>query len=226
MYIYEKLIKYIHIDWLPFIEDNKDHLISIINILNKMTDTIYPKQRDIFRALYYYGPKDIKLVILGQDPYINEENNIPQAMGLSFSVPESHKKIPPSLKNIFKEINNCYPDFIFKNGSLERWAKEEKILLLNSSLTVFKGNSNSHSHLWTTFTDKLIKWLDEQNKDCLYLLMGNYAKNKLKYISNHDNIFYTVHPSPLSAYNGFFGSNVFKKINDHLEEHHIIPIKW
>ncbi len=226
MYTYEELTSKIHKEWLPFFEENKDHLNNIIGLLNKMTNTIYPNEQDIFKAFYYYGPKDIKLIILGQDPYINEEDNIPQAMGLSFSVPESHTKIPPSLKNIFKEINNCYPEFIFKNGSLERWAKEEKILLLNSSLTVFKGNSNSHSHLWTGFTDKLIKWLDEQNENCLYLLMGNYAKNKSKYISNHNNIFFTVHPSPLSAYNGFFGSNVFKKINDHLEENNITPIKW
>jgi uracil-DNA glycosylase len=224
MYTYENLTENIHNDWLPFFEENKDHLMGIINILNKMTLKIYPNYIDIFRALYYHGPKDIKLLLLGQDPYISEENNIPQAMGLSFSVPPSHKKIPPSLKNIFKEIKNNYPDFTFENGSLERWAKEEKILLLNSSLTVFNGSSNSHSHLWPGFTDKLIKWFNEQNNNCVFLLMGNYAKNKSKYITNK--IFSTVHPSPLSAHKGFFGCGVFKNINDYLDEHNIIPIKW
>ncbi len=223
MYTYEKLTENIHAGWLPFFEENNNNLMSIIEILNKMENKIYPNEEDIFRALYYHGPTDIKLLLLGQDPYINEEHNKPQATGLSFSVPDTHK-IPPSLKNIFKEIKNSYPDFTFKNGSLERWAKEEKILLLNSSLTVFKGNSNSHSHLWNNFTDKLIKWLNEKNKDCIFLLMGNYAKNKSKYITNK--IFFTVHPSPLSAYNGFFGCNVFKNINDYLIEHNITPIKW
>ena len=130
-------------DWLPFFDKFKTELEKILDTLSKSDKVIYPQQKDIFKSLFYHPPQDIKLCIIGQDPYIGEENGIPQAMGLSFSVPATHKKIPPSLKNIFKEIKNCYPEYkIPIHGSLERWAKDEKILLLNSALTVF-------IHLWT-----------------------------------------------------------------------------
>ena len=226
-YNYDNIVDGIHIDWMPFFESHKTELIVILDKLNELskTQTIYPRRSDIFRALYYYGPKDIKLTILAQDPYINEESNKPQAMGLCFSVPRCHKKIPPSLQNIRKEIKNCYPDYkIPSHGLLKRWARKEKILLLNSSLTVCKGKSNSHAYLWTEFTDKLIEWFSKETKSA-FLLMGSYAINKSKFINN-SKIFCTVHPSPLSAHNGFFGCNVFKKINDYLEENNIDKIKW
>jgi uracil-DNA glycosylase len=236
MYTYEKVTNRIHPDWMPFFEINKDELISILNKINNEIESniiIYPRQKDLFRALYYHSPNDIKLIILGQDPYINEENNIPQAMGLCFSVPRSisenrSNKIPPSLKNIYKEINNSYPDYNIPNhGLLKKWARKEKILLLNSSLTVIKGKSNSHANLWITFTDKLIKWFQDINNNSIFLLMGNFAKNKQKIIDNSKHkIFITVHPSPLSAYNGFFGCNVFKLINDCLIQNNKEPIKW
>ena len=236
MYTYEKVTNRIHPDWMPFFEINKDELISILNKINneiELNTIIYPRQKDLFRALYYYSPNDIKLTILGQDPYINEENNIPQAMGLCFSVPRSisenrSNKIPPSLKNIYKEIKNSYPDYNIPNhGLLKKWARKEKVLLLNSSLTVIKGKSNSHAHLWIIFTDKLIKWFQDINKNSIFLLMGNFAKNKQQIIdeSKHK-IFITIHPSPLSAYNGFFGCNVFKLINDCLIQNNKEPIKW
>jgi uracil-DNA glycosylase len=232
LYNYYYITKRIHPGWLPFFEENKEHLINIIEKLNelKKQDKIYPNKKDIFRALYYHPPEDIKLVIIGQDPYINEENNTPQAMGLCFSVPRKHKKIPPSLQNIRKEIKNCYLNqgvnyIIPKHGLLKKWARKEKMLLLNSSLTVCKGKSNSHAYLWTDFTDKLIEWFSNKNKTSCFLLMGNYAKSKEKYISNHK-IFNTAHPSPLSAHNGFFNSNVFRLINDYLEEQNIDTINW
>ncbi len=227
MYSYDEITARIHIDWMPFFEANKSELINILVKLNELskTETIYPRQRDIFRAFYYHSPADIKLTIIAQDPYINEESNKPQAMGLCFSVPRVHTKIPPSLQNIRKEIKNCYPDYIIPNhGLLKKWARKEKILLLNSSLTVCKGKSNSHAHLWTKFTDKLIKWF-VNNSNSTFLLMGNFAIEKAKFIENNK-IFTTVHPSPLSAHNGFFGCGVFKKINDYLEENNIDVIKW
>ena len=107
-YEYNYITNSIHKDWMPFFESNKDELIIILDKLNELskTEIIYPRKSDIFRALYYYSPNDIKLTIIAQDPYINEESNKPQAMGLCFSVPRVHKKIPPSLKNIRKEIKN------------------------------------------------------------------------------------------------------------------------
>jgi uracil-DNA glycosylase len=226
MYTFENITKRIKSEWMPFFNDNKEHLDNILIELNNC-DKIYPNKKDIFRALYYHNPKDITLLILGQDPYISEENNIPQAMGLSFSVPKSHK-IPPSLVNIFKEIKSCYPNYIIpKHGFLKRWALTENILLLNSALTVLPKKSNSHSSLWQDFTDKLIKWFQDNNDNCIFLLMGNFAKNKSKLIdSNKHKIFTTIHPSPLSAYNGFFGCNIFKEINVYLLSINKKEINW
>ncbi len=225
MITYEYITKRINPGWMPFFEENKQELLNIIDKLNelKKIDKIYPNKKDIFRALYYHSPQDIKLTIIAQDPYINEECNTPQAMGLCFSVPKKHKKIPPSLKNIFKEIKNSYPDYnIPSHGLLKRWARKEKMLLLNSSLTVFKGKSNSHAYLWISFTDKLIKWLSNINENCVFLLMGSYAKNKIEFIdTTKHKIFTTVHPSPLSAHNGFFGCNVFKNINEYFIKNNI-----
>jgi uracil-DNA glycosylase len=231
-YDYNKLTKRIHTDWMPFFDNNKDELINILDKLNEMDNIIYPKKQDIFRAFYYHSPQDIKLTIIAQDPYINEYNGVPQAMGLCFSVPrsisENNKNIPPSLKNIRKEIKNCYPDYNIPNhGLLKKWARKQKILLLNSSLTVFKGKSNSHAYLWTEFTDKLIEWFSNINPHCVFLLMGSFAKNKQELIDTKKHkTFITVHPSPLSAHNGFFGCGVFKQINDYYESKNIDIIKW
>lgn len=227
-YNYDDIIDSIHEDWIPFFEQNKDELILILDKINSMDEKIYPREKDLFRALKYHSPKDIKLFLLGQDPYINEENGLPQAMGLSFSVPKKHKKIPPSLQNIFKEIKNCYPDYQIPNhGLLKRWSRKENILLLNSALTVVAGKSNSHANYWSGFTDKLIKWFSEQNDKCVFLLMGRFAQNKKLLIDkNKHKIFETIHPSPLSANNGFFGCKVFKSINDYLQESNIEPINW
>jgi len=218
----------IHNDWKEFINNN--NINTILNNIDN-NETIYPNKNDILKSLKYFSPKETKLVILGQDPYIGFEiiNNIkiPQACGLAFSVPKEHKKIPPSLKNIFKEIKNSYPDYnIPNNGCLERWYLEEKILLLNCSLTVIEGKSNSHAKYWLDFTNKLIKYISEINDSTIFLLMGNYAIQKENLINNKHKIFKTVHPSPLSAYNGFFGCNVFKQINDYLIENNKLPINW
>lgn len=227
-YQYENVVKKIHPEWLPFFTEHEKDLTNILESVNKINTIIYPNEKDLFRALFYHSPNDIKILIIGQDPYISEENGIPQAMGLSFSVPKTHKKIPPSLKNIFKEIKNCYPDYnIPIHGSLERWVNDERILLLNSALTVSAGKSNSQASIWTNFTDKLINWFQEKNTGCIFLLMGAFAQKKANFIDTKKHkIFSTIHPSPLSAYNGFFGCNVFKKINEYLETTNQEPINW
>jgi uracil-DNA glycosylase len=214
---YNEIIKDVNKEWLPFFDTFKNELQKILTELNKYKDrVIYPQPKDIFKSLFYHPPSDIKICIIGQDPYIGEEDGIPQAVGLSFSVPATHKKIPPSLKNIFKEIKNCFPEYeIPENGSLERWAKEEKMLLLNAALTVFAKESNSHAKLWTDFANELIKWFSEKNPGCIFLLMGKFAQSKKIFIDDKHKIFNTIHPSPLSAHAGFFGCNVFKEINDY-----------
>jgi uracil-DNA glycosylase len=202
---YDSVIKRVHPEWLDFFESNKKELIVILNQVNqdsKDGKIVFPLPKDLLRTLYYFSPKDTKLVLLGQDPYINSEicsdKKVPQACGMSFGVPKAHKKIPPSLKNIFKEIKNCYPDYTIPNyGFLKRWIKQEKILLLNSALTVIESKSNSHQHLWTNFTDKLIKYISDTSQNTVFLLMGNFAIGKSKLIdTNKHKIFTTVHPSP------------------------------
>lgn len=225
------IISKVHKGWLPFFEENKEELDKIFETIN-FNDNIFPRKENIFKTLFYFPPEDIKLFIIGQDPYIGyeimNEAKIPQACGLAFSVPKSHKKIPPSLKNIFKEIKNCYPDYeIPKHGSLKRWVKKEKILLLNASLTVIEGKSNSHAELWKNFTDKLIKFISDNNKKTIFLLMGNFAINKKYLIDNKKHkIFTTVHPSPLSANRGFVGCKIFKEINDYLIQNNQELINW
>lgn len=228
----DDLLVNINPGWKTFFDNNMKELEDIITSVKKSNKDIFPNEHFIFRTLFYFPPEETKLVILGQDPYIGYEMidgvKIPQACGLSFSVPKKHKLIPPSLKNIFKEIKNCYPDYSIPiNGSLIRWVKKEKILLLNSSLTVKEGESNSHQQLWQSFTDKLIQYIDMKSEHCVFLLMGNHAINKGKLInSDKHKIFTTVHPSPLSASRGFFGSMIFKKINDYLESKKINLINW
>ena len=152
---------------------------------------------------------DIKIVLLGQDPY----HGLNQANGLSFSV-QNEIKIPPSLKNIFKELKLEFPerDYKFTNGNLEKWFEREKIFLLNSSLTVEKGKPASHIKYWVKFTDDVIKYISLHNDKCIFLLLGNYAKSKSNLILNKDNIISAPHPSPLAR--GFIGSNVFKQIEE------------
>jgi uracil-DNA glycosylase len=213
MLTYENIIKNINSEWIVFFENNKDELKYIIEQLKD--EIYYPLDENIFKSLKYMSVKDIKLVILGQDPYINKD----QATGLAFSV-SKHCKIPPSLKNIFKEIKNNYSNYeIPNNGCLERWSEKEHILLLNCILTVKPGKSNSHKKLWINFTNKLIQFINDYNDNTIFLLMGNFAINKSNLIDcNKHKIFTTSHPSPLSANKGFLGSNIFKLINNYLEE--------
>jgi len=167
---------------------------------------VYPPKDLVFRV-FKMDVKEINIVLLGQDPYHGPN----QAHGLSFSVPDS-EKVPPSLKNIFKELKLEFPErnYDFKSGNLEQWFTREKIFLLNSSLTVQKGKPGSDMFIWEEFTDEVIKFISEQNENCVFLLLGNYAKTKSRFIKNKSKIVTEVHPSPLAR--GFVGSNVFKRV--------------
>jgi uracil-DNA glycosylase len=200
----------IHASWSPLFDKYKN--ITTSTLTSTPNDTpitnIFPPPELVFRV-FSMNVKDIKIVLLGQDPYHNPE----QAHGLSFSVP-SHIPIPPSLKNIYKEIKSEYPDrnYNFTHGNLEKWFNTEKIFLLNASLTVIQNKPGSHIKLWEKFTNDVIKFISENNENAIFLLLGNFAKAKEIYITNKANIILGTHPSPLSASNGFFGSNIFKKV--------------
>lgn len=201
----------IHYSWYAIFLKNKKRLYKIYQIIS--TDIFYPSENDIFKV-FQMPINEIKLLILSQDPYIKEN----QATGLAFSVPSNHK-IPPSLQNIFKEINIEYNNkYKFIHGDLTKWFEKEKIFLLNSSLTVIPNKSGSHMKLWEKFTDNIIKYINKNNQNVIYLLLGNFAKSKSKYITNTNNIVFGIHPSPLSCYQGFFNSNIFIKVNNLLED--------
>jgi len=211
--------------WTKFFLDNKNNIEKTLQTLDYQHKNILPPKNQIFRAFTYFDISECKLVILGQDPYPGSDGRIYYAEGLSFSVNPNITKLPASLKNIFKELKTSYPDFTYQNGSLERWSKDEKIMLLNSSLTVLEGKPNSHANRWKDITDKVIQELDDKS-NCIFLLMGNNAIDKSKLIKNKDRIITCVHPSPLSAHRGFFGSNVFKKVNEKLKEFGEKEINW
>lgn len=182
---------------------------------------VYPPYKDIFNALRYIDYDEVKVVILGQDPYHGEN----EAHGLSFSVYEGVKK-PPSLNNIFKELNN---DLGIKRtkSDLTDWAKQG-VLLLNAIMTVEKDKPLSHKGIgWEKFTDSIIQKLNERTKPVVFVLWGSYARSKKTMITNPNHyIIESAHPSPLSAHNGFFGSKPFSKINDFLESNNIPKINW
>ena len=186
------------------------------------TKTIFPPKDYIFNALKLTSYKDVKVVIVGQDPY----HGVNEAHGLSFSV-QKGVKVPPSLKNIYKEL---YDDLGVKpcdNGDLTRWAKQG-VLLLNSVLTVEKDKPASHKNLgWERLTDYIIKLLDNKEDPVVFILWGNFAKSKSSLITNPKHLVITSpHPSPFSARNGFFGSKPFSKTNDFLIKNHLEPINW
>lgn len=183
---------------------------------------IYPNMFDIFNALKYTAYEDVKVVIIGQDPY-HEEG---QAHGLCFSVKEN-VPFPPSLKNIFKELNSDLNIPIPQNGDLTKWAKQG-VLLLNTCLTVRAHYANSHKGKgWEILTNKIIELLNERKQPVIFLLWGNDAKTKKQLITNPIHyVLEAAHPSPLSAYNGFFGCKHFSKVNAILKENNIKEIDW
>lgn len=213
-------------DWDIILKDelNKDYFINLLDFIKKeyQIKTIYPKQEEIFKAFNNTSYNDTKVVILGQDPYHGEN----QAEGLSFSVKVGVSK-PPSLQNIFKELNDDLGYPIPENGSLVSWTKEG-ILLLNTVLTVEANQPMSHKNLgWEIFTDEVIKKLNDKKNPIVFILWGNFARSKKRLITNTIHcIIESPHPSPFSAYNGFFGSKPFSKTNNFLISKGLIPIDW
>ena len=183
--------------------------------------TVYPKKEQIFEALNHTSFKNTKVLILGQDPYKNEG----QAHGMAFSV-QKGAQIPPSLKNIFKEIENTLSVKVENDGNLEGWAKQG-VLLLNTILTIRAGLSLSHSGKgWEKLTDFIIYSLSKKTEPMVFILWGNYAKSKIKLIQNPNHlILQSAHPSPLSC-KSFFGNNHFGKANDFLLKNGFDKIRW
>ena len=184
---------------------------------------IYPPSEDIFNAFHFTPLSEVKVLLLGQDPYHNEH----QAHGLSFSVLPEQKDIPPSLQNIYKELNSDLGCYIPNNGYLEKWARQG-VLLLNTVLTVRAHQANSHQGKgWEQFTDAIIRAVNEQDRPIVYLLWGRPAQNKIPMLNNPKHLILKApHPSPLSAYRGFFGCKHFSQANAFLKEHGIEPIDW
>ena len=213
-------------DWDDILSEEfkKDYYLKIREFLKKeyAQRRIFPSMYDIFNALKYTPYKETKVVILGQDPY----HEIGQAHGLSFSVKKG-VKIPPSLVNIYKELNSDIGMPIPNHGELTSWAKQG-VLLLNATLTVREGQANSHQDIgWGIFTDEVIKLLDKNDEPIVFILWGANARGKKKYITNKNHlVIESAHPSPLSAYNGFFGSKPFSRANAFLSQNGKEPINW
>ncbi len=213
-------------DWDEILKEEfkQEYYLKIRRILagEYKNHTVYPDMYDIFNALKYTPYSSVKAVIVGQDPY-HEPN---QAHGLSFSV-QRGVPIPPSLQNIYKEFESDLGIMPPCHGNLTSWAKEG-VLLLNATLTVRAGMANSHQGIgWQIFTDRIISLLDQKEEPIVFLLWGANAKRKAELLHNPRHLILTsAHPSPLSAFRGFFGSRPFSKINAFLEKNGRAPICW
>lgn len=213
-------------DWDELLKDEfqKEYYLNLREFLKKEYSnyTIYPDMYDIFNALKYTGLKDTRVVILGQDPYHGPN----QAHGLCFSVKKGVEP-PPSLKNIYKEIETDLNIKQASHGELTDWAKGG-VLLLNTVLTVRQASPNSHKGKgWELFTDKIIQLVNDFAEPCVFMLWGANAKAKASLITNKKHLVLTsVHPSPLSAYNGFFGCKHFSKANEFLIKNNRDPVNW
>lgn len=214
--------------WLDILrkEKKKDYFLKIFDYINERERNgviIYPKKSDIFNAFYYTSFYDLKIVIIGQDPYFRPN----QAHGLSFSVP-FNIKIPNSLLNIYKELKRDISDFVYPDhGCLISWAKQG-VLLLNSILTVEKNKPYSHFNIgWERFTDNIIENINRKSLGIIFMLWGVRARSKIKLINNNKHFILTSsHPSPFSFYKGFFGCSHFSIANNILKKKNKVPINW
>lgn len=213
-------------EWDALLADEfkKDYYLRLREFLKKEygAHNIYPPMNDIFNALRYTSYSDVKAVILGQDPY----HGAGQAHGLCFSVKKGVQP-PPSLQNIFKELNADLGIQPPSHGELTAWARSG-VLLLNTALTVREGQANSHrGQGWETLTDRVIELLDKRETPIVFILWGGNARSKARLItSGRHLVLQCAHPSPLSAYNGFFGCRHFSKTNEFLSANGIAPIDW
>lgn len=205
-------------------EQHKHYYIDMVPILRSEYSNYecYPSKENIFKAMYSIkSPEDVKVVIIGQDPY----HEPGQAMGLSFSVPND-VLAPPSLVNIINELEREYNTKYNNGNDLTFWANQG-VLLLNSTLTVRRGKANSHANIgWQIFTDNIIEYLGSLNKPMVFMLWGKFAKSKKKLINNNSLILETTHPSPLSANKGFLGCDHFIKCNEYLKNNNVEQIDW
>ncbi len=205
-------------------ELKQDYFIDLSDTVRSayLSGSVYPLQENVFNAFKLCPVNKVKVVILGQDPY----HGVGQAHGLSFSVPDGIKT-PPSLQNIYKEIKNDLGQEIPDSGNLEHWATQGA-LLLNATLTVEASKPGSHQSLgWEQFTDAIIKKTSDEREYVVFLLWGRYAQAKAGLIDNNKHlILIAPHPSPFSAYTGFFGCKHFSKTNLYLLQHGIVPIEW
>ena len=214
-------------DWLSGLKNEfkKDYYIELYTFVKNeySTKTIYPPADDIFNAFHFTPLSKVKVLLLGQDPYHNEH----QAHGLSFSVLPEQKDIPPSLQNIYKELHDDLGCYIPNNGYLKKWA-DQGVLLLNTVLTVRAHQANSHQgHGWEQFTDAVIRCVNELDRPVVYFLWGRPAQMKKSMLTNKKHLILEApHPSPLSAYRGFFGCHHFSIANEFLKSNGIDPIDW
>lgn len=214
-------------DWQEALsaEFKKEYYRNLYQFVKKEYESqvIYPPSEDIFTALHLTPLSEVKVVILGQDPYHNEN----QAHGLSFSVLPSQKEIPPSLVNIYKELHDDLGCYIPDNGYLKKWA-DQGVLMLNTVLTVRAHQANSHKGRgWEQFTDAILARVNEKEEPVVYLLWGNPAQSKIPMLTNPKHLILKApHPSPLSAYRGFFGCKHFSTANEYLVSNGLKPIDW
>ncbi len=214
-------------DWLPALEPEfkKPYYASLYGFVRKeySEHVVYPPADDIFNAFHFTPLSRVKVLILGQDPYHEEH----QAHGLCFSVEPDQREIPPSLQNIYQELHDDVGCYIPDNGYLKKWA-DQGVLLLNTVLTVRAHQANSHrGRGWEEFTDAVIRTLAAQDRPIVYMLWGANAQAKKQMLKNPLQLVLAApHPSPLSAYRGFFGCRHFSKANAFLEENGIAPIDW
>ena len=205
-------------------EMKKDYYQELLAFVQKRREEVrvFPEEKNVFRALELTPFESVKVVILGQDPY----HGFGQAHGLSFSV-QKGIPLPPSLRNIYKELQEDLGGELPTEGDLSHWAKQG-VLLLNTVLTVEEGNANSHKGMgWERLTNRLIESLNELNHPVIFILWGKPAQDKEKLITNPNHVILKApHPSPLSAYRGFFGSKPFSRVNDILIQQGQTPIRW
>lgn len=214
-------------DWLEEISDEfrKPYYAQLFQFVKKEYSTyvVYPPAEDIFNAFHFTPLSKVKVVILGQDPY----HNVNQAHGLSFSVKPDQKEIPPSLVNIYQELHEDLGCYIPNNGYLKKWA-DQGVLMLNTVLTVRAHQANSHQGRgWEQFTDAVIEAVNRQDRPVVYMRWGRPAQSKIPMLTNPNHLILKAsHPSPLSAFRGFFGCRHFSQANDFLKSHGVEPIDW
>lgn len=216
--------------WYPLLSDSvQEHTLGVLRHVEQLRErgtVIYPPKEQVFQALQITQPEQVKCVILGQDPY----HGAGQANGLAFSVSPACK-LPPSLRNIYKELSSDIGSVTPANGDLSAWAKQG-VLLLNSVLTVEEKKAGSHAKLgWQTVTQEIIRILFQLPQPIVFLLWGKYASNVVYSIKDtlpneNKKFIESAHPSPLSAHQGFFGSRPFSQTNQYLQEHGVAPIQW